>query len=196
MEYYNFANRLYEQKDCKSNKFYSSGKAGYIFDKCNGEVKDWKKSRLPEGKLLIQLILNDITEFDNEREKLIVNEQVVKRILKHLSDNNEQSEFNLQDERNELFAQKVAGYQRLNQNDIITPITPALTPLMMGKISYSKIRKISLIPLVRAELQARGIDTDDKMKISDLIKLLKENKVEANEDQYFVPISGSIDNWN
>ena len=40
MEYYNFANRLYEQKDCKSNKFYSSGKAGYRFDKCNGEVKD------------------------------------------------------------------------------------------------------------------------------------------------------------
>ena len=52
-----------------------------------------------------------------------------------------------------LFAQAVAGYRGLDQNDIITPITPA-------------------------------------------IKLLKENKVEADEEQYFVPISGSIDNWN
>ena len=69
--------------------------------------------------------------------------------MSHLSDADEQFEYNLQEKINESFAQAVAGYQVVNRHLILTPITPALTPLMMRKISYSKIRKVVLIPLVR-----------------------------------------------
>jgi len=100
MEYYCVANRVYEQKERKANKFYSSGKAGSRIDKYNGEVEEWKNFRLLEGKLIIQLIRDSIKE-----------------------------------KRNESFAQAVAGYQGANQHPILTPITPALTPIMMGKIS-------------------------------------------------------------
>ena len=34
------------------------------------------------------------------------------------------------------------------------------------------------------------------MKISDLVKLLEEDKIKGDEENYCVPISGSIDNWN
>jgi len=65
MEYYCVANRVYEQKEQKANNFYSSGKAGSRIDKDNGEVKEWKNSRLPEGKLIIQSMLDGIKEKRN-----------------------------------------------------------------------------------------------------------------------------------
>lgn len=94
--------------------------------------------------------------------------------MSHLCDENEQFEQHLQGRRNELFATAVAGYQATNCHFEPNSATAVLSPIMMGKVAFSKIRKIISILLVRAELQMREVETDNKTKISDLIALLKK----------------------
>ena len=108
---------------------------------------------------------------------MTVNVNILQQIMSYLSDYGEYFEYNLQETRNESFVKAVADYQGASWHPLLTPITPALTPLMMRKVSYSNISKITLVLLVHTELQARGVEIDNKMKIPDLVKLLKENKI-------------------
>ena len=115
--------------------------------------------------------------------------------MRHLCDEKEQFEYHLQDKRNEIFAVSVAGYQASNRQFEPGSVAASLTPLMLGKVAFSKIRKVICIPLVRAELQMRGVETDNKMKISDLIAMLKQKRVDGDCDKYFLPMAAPIEEW-
>jgi len=95
MDYYSVANLIYEEKDRKGNKFYTSGIVGSRIDKDSGEVEDQKKSRLPEGKLILETMLDGISKFDKEMEEINVSAGVAKKIMSHLCDEKEQFEYHL-----------------------------------------------------------------------------------------------------
>jgi len=115
--------------------------------------------------------------------------------MRHLCDEKEQFEYHLQDKRNEIFAVSIARYQASNRQFEPGSVAASLTPLMLGKVAFSKIRKVICIPLVRAELQMRGVETDNKMKISDLIAMLKQKRVDGDCDKYFLPMAAPIEEW-
>ena len=75
-----------------------------------------------------------------------------------------------------------------------------LTPLMEGKIQYGKMIKVHNIDAIRKELQARSATVDGNTGWLTLIKLLKENESNSNNnahDKYFCPVT-AYDNfrWN
>ena len=85
----------------------------------------------------------------------------------------------------------------------IAPTLPQLeigvTTLMLGEVAYTKIRKNIYIPLVRAELEIRGVNHQEAKTISKLIKLLKENEMitvnKENSIRLFLPQPRSNDAW-
>ena len=59
-----------------------------------------------------------------------------------------------------------------------------LTPLMLGKIQYHKMKKEHNISQVRKELTARNISFDSTTNWTGMLKLLKKDE---NDNKYFRP---------
>ena len=69
-----------------------------------------------------------------------------------------------------------------------------LTPLLLGKIQYAKLRRDNNIEQVRKECDARGLVFNKETNWTNLIKLIKEHEKDA---KFFMPRTDyNLFKWN
>ena len=144
-------------------------------------------------------MIDEIYKLNRRRETMVDNEVKLVTITNFIINDKEQYAYHLRKNRLETFAVAAVGYR----DGVIAPTLPQLeicvTTLMLEELAYTKTRKNIYIPLVRAELEIRGVNHQEAKTISKLIKLLKENEmITVNKESSirpFSPQSRSNDAW-
>ena len=120
-------------------------------------------------------------------------------MTKFIINNKEQYAYRLEQNHLEKFTMTALGYRNGGIAPTLPQIDIGVTTLMLGEVTYTKIRKNIYIPPVQAELDIRGLNHQEAKKISESIKLLKENGMSTvnkeNSTHTFVPQSLLNDAW-
>ena len=69
---------------------------------------------------------------------------------------------------------------------------------MRGEVKYTKIRKKSFLPLIRAELTVRGIAYGEKENVTSLVNKIKSDEESRRPDgdkEHFLPLSQPSRSW-
>ena len=98
------------------------------------------------------------------REAIVDDKVKLSRITKFIINNKEQYAYHLEQNYLETFTVTAVEYRNGGIALTLPQIDIVVTMIMLGEVTYTKIRKNIYIPLVQAELYIRGLNHQEAKK--------------------------------